>query len=145
MAQWRPARDRAVDEGDKPHYKVRLTVADLKEGAQHYVAQLTKNRPIITGTPDSGSDRDLKAAQMGTALWEYWWHPDKQLDQKLQTSVIDATLVAGLLAHQLGQARRQDAELHGLARKGSRSSARSGRREPRHLPRRAARTRATGC
>jgi hypothetical protein len=80
--------------GDGPRYKVRLTVADLKEGVQHYVAQLTKNRPIITGTPDSGGERDRKAAQMGTALWDYWW-TDKVLGQKLHTSLIDATTSQG--------------------------------------------------
>jgi hypothetical protein len=56
---------------------VRLTLTDLAEGAQHYVSQLTKNRPVITGTPNSGSDRDLKAAQLATDLWEYWWQPDQ--------------------------------------------------------------------
>jgi hypothetical protein len=85
-----------TDEGDKPHYKVRLTLTDLAEGAQHYVAQLTKNRPVITGTPNSGSDSDLKAAQLATDLWEYWWQPDQQgLDEKLQTSVLDAVLAQG--------------------------------------------------
>jgi hypothetical protein len=73
---------------------VRLTVADLQDAAQHYIAQLSKNRPIITGTPDSGSDRDLKSAQMGTSLWEYWWQ-DFALDSKLQTALLDATLSQG--------------------------------------------------
>jgi hypothetical protein len=79
---------------DAPRYKVRLTVADLKEGVQHYVAQLTKNRPVIYGAPDSGSERDRKSAQMGTALWDYWW-VDKTLDQKLHTSLIDAATSQG--------------------------------------------------
>lgn len=85
-----------TDEGDKPHYKVRLTLTDLAEGAQHYVAQLTKNRPVITGTPNSGSDRDLKAAQLATDLWEYWWQPDQlALEAKLGTSVLDSVLAQG--------------------------------------------------
>jgi hypothetical protein len=85
-----------TDEGDKPHYKVRLTLTDLAEGAQHYVAQLTKNRPIITGTPNSGSDSDLKAAQLATDLWEYWWEPDQLgLENKMQTSVLDSVLAQG--------------------------------------------------
>jgi len=83
-----------MDEGDKPRYKVRLVVADLQDSAMHYVAQLTKNRPIINGTPDSGSDRDLKAAQMGTSLWEYWWQ-DMALDAKLQSALLDAALSQG--------------------------------------------------
>ena len=85
-----------VDEGDKPRYKVRLTVADLQDSAMHYVSQLTKNRPMIAATPDSGSDRDLKAAQMATSLYEYWWQPDQlALDAKLQSSLLDATLSQG--------------------------------------------------
>jgi hypothetical protein len=85
-----------TDEGDKPHYKVRLTLTDLAEGAQHYVSQLTKNRPAITGTPNSGSDSDLKAAQLATDLWEYWWQPDQlALEEKVQTSALDAILSQG--------------------------------------------------
>src|SRR4051812_16598253 len=55
----------ATDEGDKPHYKVRLTNNQVLPGVNHYVAQLTKNRPIIAASPDTGSDSDLKSAQMG--------------------------------------------------------------------------------
>jgi hypothetical protein len=85
-----------TDEGDKPHYKVRLTLTDLAEGAQHYVSQLTKNRPVITGTPNSGGDRDLKAAQLATDLWEYWWQPDQlALENKMQTSILDSVLAQG--------------------------------------------------
>lgn len=60
----------------------------------HWVAQLTKNRPVIYGTPDSGSERDLKAAQMGNALWEYWWQ-DMGLEARLQTSLLDTVLSQG--------------------------------------------------
>jgi hypothetical protein len=52
---------------------VRLVNNQILPGVQHYVAQLTKNKPVINATPDSGSDRDLKAAQMGQALYEWWW------------------------------------------------------------------------
>jgi len=84
----------ATDEGDRPHYKVRLTVNQIQPGVSHYVAQLTKNRPVIHATPDSGSDRDLKSAQMGTALWEYWWQ-DMVLGTKLGSACVHAALSQG--------------------------------------------------
>jgi hypothetical protein len=85
-----------TDQGDRAHYKVRLTVADIRGGVQHYIAQLTKNRPIITATPNTGSDRDLKAAQVATALYEYWWGPDAlSLDTKLQSALTHATISQG--------------------------------------------------
>jgi hypothetical protein len=84
----------ATDEGDKPHYKVRLTNNQILPGVNHYVAQLTKNRPIIAATPDSGSDSDLKSAQMGTALWDYWWGT-MYLTSKLQSALNNAALSQG--------------------------------------------------
>jgi hypothetical protein len=102
-----------TDEGDKPHYKVRLTLTDLAEGAQHYVSQLTKNRPVISGTPNSGSDRDLKAAQLATDLWEYWWQPDQQaLESKLQTSR-STRFSRRATGTSAGTSGRRTADLHG--------------------------------
>lgn len=83
-----------TDEGDKARYKVRLVSNQILPGVQHYVAQLTKNRPVINATPDSGSDRDLKAAQMGQALYEWWW-VDMALGTKLQSALTHAALSQG--------------------------------------------------
>ena len=83
-----------TDEGDKPRYKVRLVDNQILPGVQHYVAQLTKNKPVINATPDSGSDRDLKAAQMAQALYEWWW-VDMGLTTKLQSALTHAALSQG--------------------------------------------------
>jgi hypothetical protein len=83
-----------TDEGDKPRYKVRLVDNQILTGVQHYVAQLTKNKPVINATPDSGSDRDLKAAQMAQALYEWWW-VDMGLTTKLQSALTHAALSQG--------------------------------------------------
>lgn len=83
-----------VDEGDKPRYKVRLVNNQILPGVQHYVAQLVKNKPVINATPDSGSDRDLKAAQMAQALYEWWW-VDMALGSKLQSALTHAALSQG--------------------------------------------------
>lgn len=84
----------ATDEGDKPHYKVRLTNNQVLPGVNHYVAQLTKNRPIIAASPDTGSDSDLKSAQMGSALWEYWWG-SMYMTSKLQSALVNSALSQG--------------------------------------------------
>jgi negative regulator of replication initiation len=73
---------------------VRLVNNQILPGVQHYVAQLTKNKPVINATPDSGSDRDLKAAQMGQALYEWWW-VDMALGTKLQSALTHAALSQG--------------------------------------------------
>jgi hypothetical protein len=85
-----------TDEGDRPRYKVRLTSDQIKSGVSHFVAQQTKNKPQIYASPDSGEWRDVKAAQMAQALYDYWWQPDQlALGQKLQTSMLNAALSQG--------------------------------------------------
>src|SRR5690242_649041 len=54
-------------------FKVRITSNQIKSGVMAYVAQLTKTKPVISATPNSGDDKDLKAAQTAEALFEYWW------------------------------------------------------------------------
>lgn len=83
-----------TDESDKPRYKVRLVDNQILPGVQHYVAQLTKNKPVINATPDSGSDRDLKSAQMAQSLYEWWW-VDMALGSKLQSALVHTTLSQG--------------------------------------------------
>jgi hypothetical protein len=83
-----------VQEGDKPRWKVRLTANQVTPGVQHYVAQLTKNRPIIMATPDSGSDTDIKASEIASALYEWWWK-EFDLTAKLQSALVHSTLSQG--------------------------------------------------
>ena len=82
-----------TDDGDKPRYRIRLASNQILPGAQAYIAQLTKTKPVITATPDSGSDRDIKAAEMAEDLYEYWWREFK-LKSKLQEALM-WTLIGG--------------------------------------------------
>lgn len=85
-----------LDEGDRPRYKVRLSSDEIKPGLNHYIAQLTKNRPVINAEPETGSWRDLKAAQMAQALYEYWWQPDQlALDEKLHDVLLNSGISQG--------------------------------------------------
>lgn len=83
-----------TDEGDKPRYRVRMVSNQILPGVQAYVSQLTKTKPVIFATPDSPADRDLKAAQMGERLYEYWWQA-LHMKSKLQTTLTDAVLAQG--------------------------------------------------
>lgn len=83
-----------VEDGDKPRYRVRLVANQILPGVQAYVAQLTKTKPVINATPDSGSDRDIKAAQMGQRLNEYWWF-ELKLKSKLISALVHSCLSAG--------------------------------------------------
>src|SRR4051812_41418712 len=44
-----------VEDGDKPRYRVRLVDNKILPGVQGYVAMLTKTKPVIYATPDSGA------------------------------------------------------------------------------------------
>ena len=89
------ARDRRIqthptEEGDKPHYRVRLVSNQIATGAQSLLAKYTKTKPIIRATPSSGSQSDLKAAQMAESLFEHWWDElclDDKLDEALLWSI----------------------------------------------------------
>lgn len=82
-----------TDDGDKPRFRIRLASNQILPGCMAYVAQLTKTKPVITATPDSGSDRDIKAAEMAEDLYEYWWR-DFSLKSKLQQALV-WTLIGG--------------------------------------------------
>lgn len=95
-AFWNPkmlrVEDIPTDAG--PKWKVRLQSNQIKPGLANYVAMLTKTRPVITAEPDSGSDTDVKAAQMGESLFDWLWD-DKQLNSKLASGLFEAGLSGG--------------------------------------------------
>lgn len=77
-----------------PRWKVRLVSNQILPGVQHYTALMTKTKPVIHATPDSGSDKDLKAAQMGERLYEYLWG-ELNLKNKLTSALTYAQLSQG--------------------------------------------------
>lgn len=83
----------STDTGELPRWRVRLTSNQILPGVQAYIAMLTKTKPVITAVPDSGSDRDLKAAQVGDALFEHWWREFK-LRAKLQEALLWSALAS---------------------------------------------------
>lgn len=83
-----------TEDGDKPRYKVRLTSNQIMPGVNELVAQMTKTRPVIRATPDSGADRDVKAAQMAERLYEYWFD-QLGLSAKLKSALVHAQLSQG--------------------------------------------------
>lgn len=83
-----------INDGDKPRWKVRITADGIQPGVNHHVALLTKTRPVIRAVPNSGSDTDIKAAQLAEALYEWWWQ-DLKLTQKLQSALVEAQVSQG--------------------------------------------------
>lgn len=75
------------EEGDKPRYRVRIVSNQIVTGAQSLLSKYTKTRPVITATPGSASDHDVKAAQMSEDLLEYWWE-DFHLDDLLSEAML---------------------------------------------------------
>lgn len=83
----------AVDDAAKPTHRVRLVSNQIMPGAHAFLAQLTKTKPKMQATPGSGSDHDLRAAQMAQSLLEYLWHDlalDEKLDEALLWSIISS-------------------------------------------------------
>lgn len=83
-----------VDRSEMPRYKVRLTANEITNGVQQLVAQMTKTRPVIRAVPESGSDRDVKAAQFAERLYENWWQ-EFGLHAKLQSALTHAQISQG--------------------------------------------------
>jgi len=83
-----------VDRSELPRYKVRLTANEITNGVQQLVAQMTKTRPVIRAVPESGSDRDVKAAQFAERLYENWWQ-EFGLHAKLQSALTNAQISQG--------------------------------------------------
>lgn len=83
-----------TEEGQKPRYKVRLTANAITGGVEQLVAQMTKTRPVIRATPDSGADRDIKAAEMAEALYEHLTD-ELALTPKLASAMMHAQISQG--------------------------------------------------
>lgn len=82
-----------TEDGEKPRYRVRLVSNQVITGTHSLLAKYTKTKPQITASPASGSQSDLKAAQMAEALFENWWD-DLSLDSKREEAILWA-LVTG--------------------------------------------------
>jgi len=82
-----------TEDGDKPRWRVRIVDNHIQPGVQGYVSMLTKTKPVIYATPGSGSNSDLRAAQVADKLYEYWWQ-EFDLDDKLKEALIWSTLAA---------------------------------------------------
>lgn len=83
-----------TDPSTMPRYKVRLTSNVILPAVQQLVAQMTKTRPTIRAVPDSGANRDVKAAEMAERLFEYWWD-SLGLDAKLMSAMTNAQISGG--------------------------------------------------
>jgi hypothetical protein len=83
-----------VEDGEKPRYKVRLTANQITPGVTQLVAQMTKTRPTIHAVPESGGDRDVKAAELAERLYEYWW-TEFHLKSKLAEAITHAQITQG--------------------------------------------------
>lgn len=83
-----------VDEIHMPKHRVRLVINQILPGIQYWVAQLTKNKPVISASPDNGSPRSLKAAQVAEMFYEYWWR-EFNLTAKLQSALTHSGLSQG--------------------------------------------------
>lgn len=83
-----------TEPGQMPRYKVRLTANAILPGVEQLVAQMTKTRPVIRAMPDSGSDRDIKAAEMAESLYEHL-HDELGLGPKLVSAMTHAQISQG--------------------------------------------------
>lgn len=78
---------RPVEDGDIPRYRVRLVSNQIVTGAQSLLSKMTKTKPVMSATPGSSSDHDVKAAQLAEDLLEYWW-TDLQLEDALEEALL---------------------------------------------------------
>lgn len=76
-----------TEDGDKPRYRVRLVSNQIITGSHSLLSKFTKTKPVITASPGSGSQSDVKAAQMAERLVEFWWD-EFQLDDKLEEALL---------------------------------------------------------
>jgi hypothetical protein len=80
-----------VDDGDKPRYRVRIVSNQIVSGAQSLLAKYLKTKPQQHATPGTGSDEDLRAAQLSEKLLEFWWEEfglDDNLEEVLLWAII---------------------------------------------------------
>lgn len=76
-----------------PKNRVRLVSNQIITGSHSLLSKLTRAKPVMTASPGSGSDHDVKAAQMSEHLLEFWWD-DMDLDSKLEEALLWA-IIAG--------------------------------------------------
>ena len=76
-----------VEDGEKPRYRVRIVNNQISPGAHALLAKLTKTKPVTHATATSGSDADIKAAQLADKLLEHWWS-EFSLDDKLAEALL---------------------------------------------------------
>lgn len=76
-----------VEDGEKPRYRVRIVNNQISPGAHALLAKLTKTKPVTHATATSGSDADIKAAQLADKLLEHWWS-EMSLDDKLAEALL---------------------------------------------------------
>lgn len=97
-AFWNPVSTQVetlpVAENGRARNRVRITDNQIMSGVNYWVAQLVKTKPVIGATPDSGSDRDIKSAQMAESLFEDKWE-DLGMKSKLQSALNNAALSQG--------------------------------------------------
>lgn len=80
-----------VEDGEKPRYRVRIVNNQIAPGAHALLAKLTKTKPVTHATATSGSDADIKAAQLADKLLEHWWN-EFDLDDKLSEALLWAII-----------------------------------------------------
>jgi hypothetical protein len=76
-----------VEDGEKPRYRVRIVNNQIAPGAHALLAKLTKTKPVTHAIPASGSNADVKAAQLADKLLEHWWK-EFSLDDKLAEALL---------------------------------------------------------
>lgn len=95
---WNPVTSQVetlpTTDGLKARHRVRLYDNKILPGVNFWVAQLVKTKPTIGATPETGSDKDVKAAQFAENLYDDLWE-SLTLKSKLQTSLTDAALSQG--------------------------------------------------
>lgn len=83
----------AVQDGEKPRYRVRIVSNQIAPGVHSLLSKFTKTKPVWGASPGDGSDKSLKAAEMSEALLDYWWS-DLNMSDKL-AEAITWSLLAG--------------------------------------------------
>jgi hypothetical protein len=95
---WNRASNRVetlpVQDGDKPRYKVRLKQNKIRKGVHRWIAQMTKNKPVLYATPDTSSDVDSKAAELAEGIYEHLWR-ELDLTSELQRALLFSSLSQG--------------------------------------------------
>jgi hypothetical protein len=62
-----------TEDGEKPRYRVRITVNQITPGTQSLISKLIKTKPIFQAEPGQVGDKAVKAAEFSEMLLEGWW------------------------------------------------------------------------